>query len=338
MAGQREERPVDVRRQQLDDWVSGQLGEPLAGEPASSDASFRRYFRYYPGVGAHGSVIAMDAPPEQENCRPFVQVAALLREVVWVPEILAEDQERGFLLLTDLGTTTLLQALQRPLPQEEVRALYARAWSELLQLQQLPCPDSLPRYGEALLRQELELFPQWYVQRHLGRSWGPAQREDWRQLTDLLCRRAQAQAQVLVHRDYMPRNLMVGGPRLGIIDFQDAVCGPISYDPVSLLEDAFLSWPREVVVTGLRYYWRQAAAAGLPVPGDWEEFVLDCDLMAVQRHLKVVGIFARIHYRDGKPHYFADVQRFLGYLRGAAGRRPELLAPLDRLLDWVEQP
>lgn len=335
--GRHQHTPPDVRRQQLDQWVSLELGEPLQGEPASTDASFRRYFRYYPTTGPLRSVIAMDAPPEQENCRPFIDMAALLREVVRVPDILAEDLQRGFLLLSDLGTMTFLQALQRPLSAEEAQGYYDAAWDSLLRLQQLPCPDHLPRYDQLLLQNELDLFPKWYVERHLQRRWGAEQQQLWRGLSTIICQRALAQPQVLVHRDYMPRNLMVGSDEPGIIDFQDAVCGPISYDPVCLYEDAFLSWPREIVDAGLQRYWQRARAAGLPVPDDWADFALDCDLMAVQRHLKVIGIFARIHYRDGKPQYFADVPRFFNYLRGAVARQPERLAALGRLLDWLEE-
>lgn len=332
-------QPLDSRKRLLDEWVSAQLGEPLSGRPASTDASFRRYFRYHPARGQRASVVAMDAPPEREDSRPFVAIAELLRPAVHVPEILAQDLQRGFLLLSDLGATTYLQALSRALqtmaaPASDARAaaLFADASAALIRLQQLSCPDHLPRYDAELLQRELELFPVWYVQRHLGRDWGAELQGHWQALCDILVERALAQSRVLVHRDYMPRNLMVCADNPGILDFQDAVLGPISYDPVCLFEDAFLSWPRSFVETGLRNYWRDARAAGLPVPADVVQFAMDCDLMAVQRHLKVIGIFARIRHRDGKPHYLGDVPRFFDYLRAAVARQPEALAPLRELL------
>lgn len=343
---------LDSRKRLLDEWVSAQLGEPLSGQPASTDASFRRYFRYRPTRYRTASVVAMDAPPEREDSRPFVAIAELLRPAVHVPEILAQDLQRGFLLLSDLGTITYLQALTELAPGSQVqgsqaqssqvqasqvqisraRALYADASAALIRLQQLRCPEELPRYDAALLQRELDLFPVWYVQRHLGRDWNAGLQGHWQALCDELLQRALAQSRVLVHRDYMPRNLMVCPDNPGILDFQDAVLGPVSYDPVCLFEDAFLSWPRPFVETGLQEYWRSAAAAGLPVPSSWPQFAMDCDLMAVQRHLKVIGIFARICHRDGKPHYLGDVPRFFGYLRGAVARQPEVLAPLRELL------
>lgn len=321
---------IDWRRDELDRWVAGQLGqEGLRGEPASSDASFRRYFRY-----RHGgrSVIAMDAPPEREDCRPFVRVAELMRQAgVHVPAVLAQDLTRGFLLLQDLGRDTYLDVLD----EHSADALFGDALGALLALQQAE-PGPLPRYDEALLRRELELFPQWYLERHLGLTLDARWRDVLERVFRLLIDSALAQSCVLVHRDFMPRNLMCSDPNPGVLDFQDAVIGPISYDPVCLFRDAFISWPEVRVESWLRTYWQGARDAGLPVPADFAAFQRDCDWMGAQRHLKVIGIFARIRYRDGKPAYFEDVPRFFRYLEAVAERYAEL-APLRELLALVAE-
>ncbi len=320
---------VDQRRAELDGWVASRLGAAeLQGVPASSDASFRRYFRYLHGGR---SVIAMDAPPDREDCRPFVQVAQLLQRAgVHVPAVLAQDLERGFLLLQDLGRETYLDVLD----EHNADALFDDALGALLALQQAP-PGPLPRYDEALLRRELELFAQWYLQRHLGLTLDARWRTVLERSFRLLIDSALAQQCVLVHRDYMPRNLMRSDPNPGVLDFQDAVIGPISYDPVCLFRDAFISWPEQRVAGWLQTYWQRARAAGLPVPDQFEAFQRDCDWMGAQRHLKVIGIFARIRYRDGKPAYFEDIPRFLDYLAQVAERYREL-APLRELLALVQ--
>lgn len=328
------ENNIDTRQQALQQWLL-QAGISAPGVPASSDASFRRYFRF---AQADHSVIAMDAPPETEDCRPFVKVAKLLREAgVTVPEILAEDLEQGFLLLSDLGSQTYLQHMQSSaFAPQQADDMFTRAIEALLKMQHITALESLPRYDEALLRRELNLFPEWYLQHHLQR---PAEGELaellhtlFRQLIDAVT----SQAYVFVHRDFMPRNLMVMTGDVGVLDFQDAVAGPISYDPTCLFRDAFISWPEQRVEQWLRQYWQRALQEGLPVPGAFEDFQYDCDVMGVQRHIKVIGIFARICYRDGKPHYLQDVPRFFGYLREVAKRRPELaLGELLSLLgEW----
>jgi aminoglycoside/choline kinase family phosphotransferase len=318
---------VDERRVELQQWVAEQLGEQLGqGLPASTDASFRRYFRF---SHSGNTLVAMDAPPPQEDCQPFVTVAALLAEAgVNSPDIIAQDLSRGFLLLQDLGRDTYLDVLNAG----NADALFGDAIDALLRIQSISAGDSLPAYDEALLRRELELFPEWYLGRHLGRDIDARLRADLDQLFEVLVQRALAQERVFVHRDYMPRNLMLSEPNPGVIDFQDAVYGPISYDPICLFKDAFVSWPEDRVTQWLRQYWQRAGALGLPVPAGFDEFRKDCDLMGAQRHLKVMGIFARICHRDGKPAYLDDVPRFINYLVQVAPRYPEL-APLQRILD-----
>ena len=331
----------DVRLQLLQNWLQDTLPALFQREgwgavpsaslaPASSDASFRRYFRWQ----AEGrSLILMDAPPPQEDCRPFVKVAAMLAAAgVHVPRILAQDLEQGFLLLDDLGRQTWLEVLDA----DNADALFEQALQALVQFQQLPVEGELPAYDDALLRRELQLFPDWYLQRHLGVELNAEQQAQWQQVCDLLVNSALAQPRVFVHRDYMPRNLMLSEPNPGILDFQDAVCGPLSYDVTSLFKDAFLSWPEERVQGWLQRYWEMAAAAGLAVPGEFAEFRRMSDLMGMQRHLKVIGIFARICHRDGKPKYLSDVPRFFTYIEAVLARRPEL-AVLGELLASLPQ-
>jgi aminoglycoside/choline kinase family phosphotransferase len=292
---------------------------------ASSDASFRRYFRW---EGAGRSFVVMDAPPPQENCKPFVDIAFLLaKSGINVPKIYAEDLERGFLLLNDLGNKTFLDVIDS----ENADALFGDALQALLAFQQLPMVAPLPGYDVALLRRELELFPEWYVKRELGIEFDAAQQQQWQSVSDLLIDSALAQPKVLVHRDYMPRNLMLSEPNPGVLDFQDAVYGPVTYDVTCLFKDAFLSWPEERVRGWLENYWQQASALNIPVQPVLEDFLRASDLMGVQRHLKVIGIFARICHRDGKPRYLADVPRFFSYIEAVIARRPEL-ADLQALL------
>lgn len=326
----------DVRLQHLKVWLDEQLTTLFAEQgwgavppatltAASSDASFRRYFRW---EGAGRSFIVMDAPPPQENCKPFVDIAFLLaKSGINVPKIYAEDLERGFLLLNDLGNKTYLDVIDS----ENADDLFKDALQALLAFQQLPMVAPLPSYDVALLRRELELFPEWYVKRELGIEFDTAQQMLWQNVTELLIDSALAQPKVLVHRDYMPRNLMLSEPNPGVLDFQDAVYGPVTYDVTCLFKDAFLSWPEERVRGWLEDYWQQAGALDIPVQPDFEDFLRASDLMGVQRHLKVIGIFARICHRDGKPRYLADVPRFFAYIDAVIARRPEL-AELDVLL------
>jgi aminoglycoside/choline kinase family phosphotransferase len=326
----------DVRLQHLKVWLDEQLAilfaeqdwgavPPATLTAASSDASFRRYFRW---EGAGRSFVVMDAPPPQENCKPFVDIAFLLaKSGINVPKIYAEDLERGFLLLNDLGNKTYLDVIDS----ENADDLFKDALQALLAFQQLPMVAPLPSYDVALLRRELELFPEWYVKRELGIEFDSAQQTLWQQVSDLLIDSALAQPKVLVHRDYMPRNLMLSEPNPGVLDFQDAVYGPVTYDVTCLFKDAFLSWPEERVRGWLEDYWQQAGALDIPVQPDFEDFLRASDLMGVQRHLKVIGIFARICHRDGKPRYLGDVPRFFAYIDAVIARRPEL-AELDVLL------
>jgi aminoglycoside/choline kinase family phosphotransferase len=327
----------DVRLQHLEEWLQNQLQihfarqgwaavPPATLTSASSDASFRRYFRWQ----AEGrSFIAMDAPPPQENCRPFVEIAALLEKSgIHVPAIIAQDLERGFLLLSDMGTRTYLDVIDA----QNADGLFADAIQALLAFQCLPMDAPLPRYDAALLRRELQLFPDWYVAHALGLTFSAAQQEKWQRVSECLIDSALAQPSVLVHRDFMPRNLMHSTPNPGVLDFQDAVYGPVTYDITCLFKDAFLSWPEERVQAWLKTYWELARQRGIPVQANFEDFRRASDLMGVQRHLKVIGIFARICHRDGKPRYLADVPRFMAYLRAVIARRPEL-AELGELLD-----
>lgn len=319
----------DVRLQHLKVWLDEQLAKLFAEQgwgtvppatltAASSDASFRRYFRW---EGDGRSFVVMDAPPPQENCKPFVDIAFLLaKSGINVPKIYAEDLERGFLLLNDLGNKTYLDVIDG----ENADALFHDALQALLAFQQLPMVAPLPGYDVALLRRELELFPEWYVKHELGIEFDAAQQQQWQHISKLLIDSALAQPKVLVHRDYMPRNLMLSEPNPGVLDFQDAVYGPVTYDVTCLFKDAFLSWPEERVRGWLESYWQQASALDIPVQTDFEDFLRASDLMGVQRHLKVIGIFARICHRDGKPRYLADVPRFFSYIEAVIARRPEL--------------
>ncbi len=315
--------------------------------PASADASFRRYLRVdvAPPAGAASvqdgdrSFIIMDAPPPAEDVRPFVQVAKLLAEAALpAPRVLACDAGHGFLLLTDLGEQPLLQALQAAVQSDEPRrvdGLMRDAVSTLVQWQLRIDPAGLPPYDEALLRRELALFPEWCVEREHGLRWDDAQWAHWRSVCDALVASALAQPTVAVHRDYMPRNLMVTPDGCGLLDFQDAVRGPIGYDPASLLRDAFISWDEEREIDWAVRYWQQARRAGLPVGDDFGDFWRQLEWIGLQRHLKVLGIFCRLKHRDGKPAYSADLPRFFGYARRVAGRYGAL-APLLLLLDEIE--
>lgn len=316
--------------------LSAVLNMPQLGagrwQAAGSDASFRRYFRWQDD---NVRLVLMDAPPPGEDCRPFVRMAQMLSVAgLNVPRVLAQDMQQGFLVLSDLGEHTWLQLLNA----DNADEMFARALDALVQLQQIDVAGSgLPEYDEALLRRELGLFPDWYLQHELGVQLSAEQTTWWQQGCEQLVQAALRQPQVLVHRDYMPRNLMESSGEPGVLDFQDAVLGPISYDVISLFKDAFLSWPEERVHGWLRLYWDKARAAGLPVPESFARFVRDCDWMGLQRHLKVIGIFARICHRDGKLHYLQDVPRFFAYIRPVLARYPEL-KPLQQLFDSLPLP
>ena len=314
----------------LDAWLRAALpGVDFTLEIASADASFRRYFRVVSGTRTW---IVMDAPPAREDCRPFVRVAAMLRAAgVHAPEVFAQDLEQGFLLLTDLGRQTYLQAIDA----QNADRLFADATAALVRWQLASHEGVLPEYDEALLRRELDLFPDWYVGRHLGIELTRAERASLEDVFARILKSNLAQARVYVHRDFMPRNLMVSDPNPGVIDFQDAVYGPVGYDIACLTRDAFVTWEEERVIDWTIRYWERARNARLPVPPDFGAFWRDVEWMGLQRHLKVLGIFARIKHRDGKDGYLEDTPRFLAYVRHAATRYGEL-APLARLLDRLE--
>ena len=342
---------------------------------ASADASFRRYLRLdrwgVDSADAHtGSRIIMDAPPAQENCRPFVEVARLMAQAgLNVPQVLAWDEPNGFMLLSDLGGQTMMQAMQRDNPQAN-HAVYLQAVDTLIAWQLASQPGVLPPYNETLLRRELELFPEWYIARHRGVKIEGDVRSTLDAAFKHIVAHNLAWPSVYVHRDFMPRNLMVnvaptfgtdvsslppeganfsrGGPAkncvpptlgaaspLGVLDFQDAVYGPITYDIASLMRDAFLTWEEDFVLDITIRYWQKAKKAGLPVGDDFGEFYRGVEWMGLQRHLKVAGIFARLTLRDGKPQYLADTPRFIDYIRATCHRYREL-KPLLRLVDRIE--
>ncbi len=324
----------DIRLTQLKRWLSALSSpavQPDSLRPASSDASFRRYFRVDGADGA--TYIVMDAPPPQEDVRPFMHVAEVFGSTgASVPKIVGHDIERGFLLLSDLGSTTYLHQLNL----DSAHQLYLDAIDALVLIQVQSQPDMLPEYDRALLLRELMLFPEWYIGKHLGVTMTDTQTAELNKVFDVLLANNLAQAQVFVHRDYHSRNLMVldsGNP--GILDFQDAVYGPITYDLVSLLRDAYIQWDEEMVLDWAIRYWERAKQAGLPVNPDIDAFYRDFEFMGLQRHLKVLGIFARLYHRDGKDAYLKDMPLVMGYTRNAANRYTAL-KPLVRLLDALE--
>ena len=319
------------RQQQLQDWVAAALGQASpALQPASADASFRRYFR----MSARGrSYVVMDAPPSQGDCGPFLRVAALLKEAgLHAPEILAQDLQRGFLLLEDLGPQTYLDVLD----ESNADRLFSDAISALILWQRATREAVLPPYDRAFLHRELMLFPEWYVERHLKLELTAMEMMVMQDAFKLLEDSALAQPKVYMHRDYMPRNLMVSEPNPGVLDFQDAVMGPVSYDITSLFRDAFISWPEERVRGWRRKYWDTGRHVGLPLPAKLEEFERASDWMGMQRHLKILGLFARLRYRDGKPQYLKDTPRFLSYL-GQVGHLYKEFTPFLKLLDSLER-
>jgi hypothetical protein len=339
--------PADTRLASLTQWVSSQPdlhADVNTIAPASSDASFRRYFRLNSGLEAHPSLILMDAPPPQEDVRPFVAIAHLLAQAgVSVPQILAKDEAAGFLALSDLGNTTYLSVLS----EGNARGLYTSAYEALLKIQLGTKADTpLPPYDQTRLVAEMQLFPDWYAAQHCGKSLLDDEKNALAKIFELLAKDAMAQAQVIVHRDYHSRNLMVietgsaaavrREPTPGILDFQDAVIGPVTYDLVSLFRDAYIEWTDEQVLDWSIRYWEAAKKAGVPVHSDPSEFFRQFEWMGLQRHLKVLGIFARLYHRDGKDGYLKDLPLVMRYTRKVAERfsvfKP-LVKILDRLVD-----
>jgi aminoglycoside/choline kinase family phosphotransferase len=308
---------------------------PHSLRPASSDASFRRYLRLDAALPA-GSLIVMDAPPPLEDVRPFVAIARRLEAAgLHAPRVLAEDADQGFLLLSDLGSTLCLNALHEARTRGDeaaAEAVMRDAVNTLIAWQRRIDPAGLPPFDDALLRRELALFPEWCLGREFGRSWTADEATRWQRACDLLVASALEQPVLAVHRDYMPRNLMLTPEGLGILDFQDAVAGPASYDLASLIRDAFVSWEEPQELDIAVRYWQQARAAGLPVHEDFGEFWRQVEWMGLQRHLKVLGIFCRLKHRDGKPRYSEDLPRFFGYAHRVATRY-DGLRPLARLLE-----
>ena len=339
------------RLQQLTEWLHKQFpGTSFELAPASADASFRRYFRATFDDGgcdalltkpdgstapARGCIrIIMDAPPQQENCRPFLHIGKLFEDAgTHVPHVYAQDLEQGFLLLSDLGNTTYLQALEEN--PGIAKNLYGAATDALIRIQLASRENELPPYDEALLMREMRLFPEWYIARHLNYTLDEKQSAKLETVFQRIIQNNLAQPRVYVHRDYHSRNLMVTEPNPGILDFQDAVYGPITYDLVSLFKDAYIRWEEEEVLDWLIRYWEKARKAGLPVHQDFANFYRDYEWMGVQRHIKVLGIFARLYHRDGKQGYLKDMPLVRDYLRRACARYIDL-KPLLNLLDVLE--
>ena len=339
--------PDAARRAAFDAWLAPLVGPhqllPDTLRPASADASFRRYLRIDTATGA--SRIVMDAPPDKENCKPFVQVQGLMAAAgLNVPQILAFDEPTGFMLLSDLGHQTVIERLNPEKPQDAY-AWYQQATDVLLQWQKASTPGVLPAYDEPLLRRELALFPDWYLAKHRAIALDDKQQATLQSAFDAIVAHNLAAPSVYVHRDFMTRNLMApleAGAPLGVLDFQDAVYGPITYDIASLLRDAFISWEEEFVIDVTVRYWEKARKAGLlganSASGwgaDFGEFYRAVEWMGLQRHLKVAGIFARLTLRDDKPKYLADAPRFLHYIRSTANRYRQL-GPLLQLVDEIE--
>lgn len=272
----------------------------------------------------------MDAPPDKMDTRPYVHARGVL-SMLNVPEIYAHDVEHGFMELEDLGRVTYMAALQQEADETTTHLLLMEAIDSLLEMQLQSRPGCLPEYDEALFRREMELFPEWFAAKHLGKPFNYVQRQLWQQTISCVLSHILSQAQVFVHRDFIVRNLMLTSGRPGVLDFQDAVYGPITYDLVSLLRDAFIEFDEALVLDIVVRYWEKAKKAGLPVADNIDDFYRDFEWMGVQRHLKVAGIFCRLSLRDGKDKYLAELPRFLNYLQKVSRRYHEL-APLNQLL------
>ena len=329
---------ADERLRRLTDWLAAlNIVQVDSRRPASSDASFRRYFRLdvVPALRAKlgETLIAMDAPPERENVPAFIHVQGLLLAAgVTVPAIVAQDVPNGFLLLSDLGTTTYLQRLSI----DNAPFMYSDAVDALIKFQLHSAPDVLPDYDRAFIERELNLFPEWFIGKHLGMTMSAVQQAQLDKVFEAIISRCLAQPQVFMHRDFHSRNLMFleqGNP--GVLDFQDAVFGPVTYDLGSLLRDAYVQWDEEIVLDWVVRYWQAAKKVGLPVNPDIDAFYMDFEFMALQRHLKILGIFCRLNYRDGKTNYLGDLPTVLDYVRKTCNRYP-VLKPLARLIDSFE--
>lgn len=321
---------------QLTKWVVSALPAPLTSlEVASADASFRRYFR---ARTAEASFIVMDAPPSHEDCTPFLHVGRLFRAAgANTPEILAENLADGFLLLSDFGNTTYLSALNAEGGLELADNLYRAANDELIKIQSASRPGELPEYDAELLMREMRLFPDWYLARHLQVELTDAQKQVMETTFQTILANNLAQAKVYVHRDWHSRNLMLtDSGRPGVLDFQDAVYGPITYDLASIYKDAYIRWDEEQVIDWAVRYWESARKAGLPIAADFGDFYRDFEWMGVQRHIKVLGIFARLNHRDGKSGYLKDMPLVMDYLRRAC-QRYNGLGDFLRLLDALEE-
>jgi aminoglycoside/choline kinase family phosphotransferase len=328
--------PDAARKAAFERWLDAlpaPKADPSSARLASADASFRRYLRIDTEMGPR---IVMDAPPLLEDCRPFVKVAKALEDAgLNGPRVLAWNEADGFLLLNDLGSSPYLSALHQAVADSRLREadlLMRDAIAALVQWQQRVDPAGWPAYDDALLRRELALFPEWCVARECGVTWSDAERATWDAACNRLVASALAQPTVAVHRDYMPRNLMVGDPNPAILDFQDAVRGPITYDIASLLRDAFISWDEEQELDWAVRYWEQARHAQLPVDADFGEFWRQLEWMGLQRHLKVLGIFCRLKHRDGKVRYSEDLPRFFRYAHRVCTRYHGF-GPLAALLE-----
>lgn len=328
---------LDLRQGVLSDWLATRtsFGFDLATlAPASSDASFRRYFRLN---SSFGSLVVMDAPPDKEDCRPFIKLAVALEQAgVSAPRVLDQDLELGFIVLTDLGDTTYLKAFEHA-DALQLGSLMNDAQDVIHRIQDKLDVSSLARYDETLLLREMQLFPDWYLTQHCNLTLSDADKNTLEALFKTLCKSALGQTQLAVHRDYHCRNLMVlestqmdGNP--GVLDFQDAVAGAITYDLASLLRDAYVEWPEQQVLDWTVRFWERARRRGIEVPQDFADFWQAFELMGLQRHLKVLGIFARLSHRDGKHGYLRDLALVEKYVRAVAARY-RLAAPLMRLLD-----
>ncbi len=324
------------RYQLLENWVKSQFpARSFSLSPASADASFRRYFRIkFSDKSVPKTMIVMDAPPQHEDCTSFLHVANIFYAAnVHVPEILAKDLEQGFLLLSDLESTTYLKAIG--VNSSVANDLYDDAIDALIRIQSASCSGELPDYDGTLLLNELNLFPDWYLEKHLKVVLNINQKEELNKCFTKIMKNNLAQPRVYVHRDFHSRNLMVTSPNPGIIDFQDAVYGPITYDLVSLFKDAYIYWDEEKILDWVIRYWKKARKTGLSVSGNFSDFYRDFEWMGVQRHIKILGIFARLCYRDGKNNYLRDMPMVINYLQKTCERYRELNFLLE-LLDELE--